>query len=233
MSFKRSLLPHFHYEGDELTSALISIGVRLSGQKSKRPVNIEDVLLSGSIEGVLQEDYRVLGLLVDWVEVHGRMINVDRLISIVEAYNNIKIKYFWKAVGESQKVDPRWKKTKNFKVEGRVDLLESGTDFLVKKNGEDERFKNTSLRVPKLTLRHRLEDIQTPVTLAKMNSFYRARLMISPSFKADVWAYLEFEPEISTSELARISYSSFATAWQTKKDFEIVNGILETKRGAA
>lgn len=222
MSFKRSIFPSRIYSGDELTSALISIGVRLAGEKLVPMPNIEDVLFSATIEAISIEDYRVLGFIVDWTEVHGRMINVDRMITIVSKSENTKVKCFWRAVGEWQSRDTRWKKVMKLAISGRIDLLEIGTDYLIEKNGEDERFSKTSLRVPNKTLRRRIEDIQAPAQLAKMHSCYRYRVIIGPSFRADIWAYLSADRKTSIAELARITYSSFATAWGARRDFDTI-----------
>jgi len=222
MSFKREIKPVNIYASEELNSALISIGIGITGNPSLNSFNIEDVLLSASIEGMVRGDYRVLGLLTDWIEMHGRLINVDRLSKIVSLQADEKVRRYWKAISQWQSKDVRFKKlSKNANVEGRSDLLGTGTDFLIQKHGEDPRFEGTVLRVPNLTLRHRLEDIQSADSLSRKNRFYRSRLMIGPSYRADVWAYLLKDRELSSSELARLTYSSFATAWGVKRDFEI------------
>ncbi len=222
MSFKREINPVCFYQNAELNSALISIGIRIAGQKSLTDFNIEDVLISASIEGICQEDYRVLGLMVDWIEIHGKLINVDRLAKIVSILNDEKVRRFWKAISQWQSKDIRFKKIgKVSKIRGSADLLDVGTDFLIRKNGEDERFKGSALRVPNLTLRHRLDDIHSPQTLSQINLFYRFRLMIGASYRADLWALLEKKPHLTPTELARLTYSSFATAWGVKRDFEI------------
>jgi hypothetical protein len=47
---------------------------------------------------------------------------------------------------------------------------------------------------------------------------------MGPTYRADVWVALEAAPRLSAAELARRAYTSFATAWQAKQDFEILDG---------
>jgi hypothetical protein len=51
-----------------------------------------------------------------------------------------------------------------------------------------------------------------------------AKIMIGPSYRADMWAELENEPDLSASELARRAYGSFATAWHVRRDFGFLAG---------
>jgi hypothetical protein len=46
--------------------------------------------------------------------------------------------------------------------------------------------------------------------------------MMGPSYRADMWAALESEPQLAVAELARRTYGSFATAWNVRKAFTIL-----------
>jgi hypothetical protein len=102
------------------------------------------------------------------------------------------------------------------------DLLHLGTEFQIKRHGADPRFKGSVLRVPANLLRDRLGDVLSPAELAKRHRAYHYRVMIGPSYRADMWAALEHNPELSTAELARRSYGSFATAWRVKREFALL-----------
>ena len=39
-----------------------------------------------------------------------------------------------------------------------------------------------------------------------------------------MWAALEADPNLAAAELARRPYGSFAPAWQTKHDFQVLAG---------
>jgi hypothetical protein len=43
-----------------------------------------------------------------------------------------------------------------------------------------------------------------------------------PTYRADTWAALDEEPELSPAALARRVYGSFATAWQVKHDRQLL-----------
>lgn len=85
-----------------------------------------------------------------------------------------------------------------------------------------ERCERTCLRVHGKILRNRPRDILSPAELAKRHLAYKYRIMIGPTYRADQWALLEKSKANSPSELARLSYSSFGSAWQTKRDFELL-----------
>jgi len=38
-----------------------------------------------------------------------------------------------------------------------------------------------------------------------------------------MWAQLENDPTLSPADLARRTYGSFATAWQVKRDWQLLN----------
>src|SRR5689334_5517821 len=82
MSFKRTHSPEEFATGNQLTADMVGIGMKFSGKPSHAP-NIEDTLIAASIEGV-NGDYRVMSLLVDWLDIHSPRINANRLIKIIE-----------------------------------------------------------------------------------------------------------------------------------------------------
>lgn len=54
--------------------------------------------------------------------------------------------------------------------------------------------------------------------------------MIGPTYRADMWAALEADPDLSAAELARRTYGSFATAWHVRRDFALVASSSTTSR---
>jgi hypothetical protein len=105
----------------------------------------------------------------------------------------------------------------------RIDIMRSGTDFQIKRKGEDPRFKGTCLRVSAGVFRDRNSDVMQPTELSRIHRTYRYRVLIGPTYRADTWSALESDPSVSVSELARRTYGSFATAWQIKHDFSILD----------
>lgn len=231
MSFKRSILPQALASGEQLTSDLIGIGVLLVGNSSKN-ANIENTLIAASIEG-LAGDGRVLSLLVDWIEIHFLRINADRLVQIIlqlAPEQPTLFSVFWAAIGQWLKTDIRFAKLKKLSPKKRFDFLGDRTDFLIKKNGEDERFANTVLRVPKKILRHRPSDILTPEELVKTHSAYKFRILMGPTYRSDMWALCYQKQNMSAAQLAKECYGSYPTAFMVKRDFRLLDKIKPQMR---
>lgn len=224
MSFKRLTSPRVAMEGETLTAALVGIGMALAADPLRNP-NIEDTLLAASIEGMEQDDRRVLALLMTWLEVHADWINADRLTALVTCHPGERVRAFWSAVARWLGKDRRFSRLAKAYSGPRLDLLTTDTDFHLQRSGEDPRFAGGPMRVPGEVLRNRKGDVLTPQELARRHDAYRRRILLGPSYRADMWAELDQDPRLSAAELARRSYGSFATAWHVKRDWEVLSGI--------
>ena len=215
---------------DELTANLVGIGMLVGGEGSAAP-NIEDTLLFASVEGMLRDDLRVLAVLVTWFGVHAARINADRLTRLVEMEGSARVHAFWDGLARWRASDRRFARLVHGEHHARVDLLRSGTAFQLARHGEDPRFAGSWLRVPANVLRDRPDDILSPAELAERHEAYRWRVIIGPTYRADMWAALQAVPCLNAADLARRAFGSFATAWQVKKDFGLVAGIWEADHG--
>lgn len=222
MAHKRILMPSEFATGSTLTADMVSLGMRFAASPSAEEPNIEDTIVAASLEGIIREDYRTLSLLVDWFAIHYERVNVDRLVKIIRLVENQRVKAFWAALAYWQKRDWRLLKLQRLYTQPRLDLVEEGVEFQIKRHGEDERFAGSVLRVPAKLLRHRLEDIFTPHELAKKHRAYYFRVMIGPGYRADMWALIERNPELTPAEIARRTYGSFPTAWEARRDWRIL-----------
>lgn len=222
MSFSRQIEPLTNFEGTQLDRAMAGIGMAFA-VRPHRHQPIEDVLLSASRLGIEQADYRVLSVLCKWLDVHAVRINVDRLTRLVDScVSDERTLAFWVAVGQWQAKDPRFKRLAKLRSSStRIDLFETGTDFQVSRRGEHPWFAETCLRVPAGTLRDRDSDVSTPEQLAKLHRGYRQRLIQGPSYRADMWAALEGNPSLGPAQLARLTYGSFASAWEVIRDWAL------------
>lgn len=209
--------------GEDLTRAMVGIGMVFAGEGARDP-NVEDTLVAASEEGMVRDDLRTLSVLVTWLEVHHAFVNVDRLTRLVRAQGPGRVTVFWCAVARWLGGDARWRRLAEGYAGPRVDLLSTGTDFLVRRRGEDPRFAEGPLRVPVSTLRSRHSDVLEPAVLARRHRAYRWRVVIGPTYRADMWAALEAEPSLSAAALARCAYGSFATAWRVRRDWHLVHG---------
>lgn len=221
MPFSRTIAPPVPPETEALTAAMVGIGMNFAAPAA-RDANIEDTLLFASIDGTEKGDLRVLAVLVTWFGVHASWVNADRLTKLVADTRAPRVRAFWSALARWQSKDRRFARLAKVYSGPRVDLLDTGTDFQVRRHGEDQRFLGGPLRVPANVLRDRQADVLSPAELAKRHKAFRRRIMIGPTYRADMWAELERDPALSAAELARRTYGSFATAWHVRRDFGLV-----------
>lgn len=226
MSYKRKIMPMSLIKSDALTSAMAGIGMNFAA-KADHDANIEDALYFASIEGMENDDLRTLAVLVAWLETHARWINADRLYRLIANHNSDRVRAFWSAVAKWQEKDRRFARMGNLYTSPRMDLLRTGNDFLIGRHGEDGRFWNSPLRAPANVLRSRSADVLSPEELAKRHRAYRFRVMMGPTYRADMWAAMEADPSISVAELARRTYGSFATASQVRRDWKLLHAEPE------
>ena len=221
MAHKRVVAPAELLRGDALTSAMVGIGMNFSAKAAVEP-NIEDTLVSACIEGMEGDDLRVLAVLATWLDVHHPWINADRLVRATQTLEPQRARAFWAAIGTWLEKDRRLARLTKLHRGKPIDLLRTGTAFQVRRHGEDPRFKDTPLRTPAGVLRDRPADVLTPEELAGRHLGYRHRVLIGPTYRADMWAALELDPTLAPAELARRTYGSFATAWQVKQDWQLL-----------
>jgi hypothetical protein len=221
MAHKRVIQPATLPTRGELTSAMTGIGMKFAAEPNYE-ANIEDTILHAAIEGLERDDFRVLALLVSWFGIHREYVNADRLTRIVASSDSIRVRAFFSGLARWQARDHRFVRMAKIHKGPRIDLLSTGTDFQIRRRGEDERFVGTPLRVPAETLRDRSSDVLPPEELARHHLAYRSRVIIGPAYRGDMWAELTRRPQISTAELARVTYGSFATAWRAKRDFAVL-----------
>jgi hypothetical protein len=221
MGFSRAYVRSVPLDGEALTSAMVGIGMNFAAGATPQP-NIEDTLLFASIEAMEHDDLRVLAILVTWFGVNAPWVNADRLIKLVSQHKSARVRALWSALARWQGRDRRFARLIKAHYGPALDLLAVGTDFQIRRRGEDLRFKGTALRVPADLLRDRAADVLTPAELAQRHRAYRYRIMMGPSYRADMWAALEAEPHLSTAKLARKTYGSFATAWNVRRSFAML-----------
>lgn len=228
MGFERNVWPAQTLSGSPLSAAMTGIGMNFAFE-AHHNVNIEDTLLFASIDGLEHDDLRVLSMLVTWLGIHSNWINADRLCRLVLKEISFRTRAFWAAFSIWMKADRRFFRLAGIHEGSRVDLLRVGTDFQIDRFGEDPRFRDGPLRVPANVLRHRPADVLEPEQLVRAHLPYRFRVILGPSYRADMWAALANDSTLSPAKLARRTYGSFATAWQVKRDWQIVTREHRTR----
>jgi hypothetical protein len=200
---------------------MVGIGMLFAERADPEP-NIENTLVSASLAGMEHDDLRTLAMLTTWMEVHQARVNVDRLVRAVGCVESKRVRAYWAAVGCWLAADRRYARLTKVYRGAKVELLRVGTTFQLERSGEDQRFAGGPLTVPAKVLRDRKHDVLSPAELAKQHRTYRWRVAMGPSYRADMWAAFEAAPDLSPSELARKTYGSFGTAWQVKRDWELL-----------
>lgn len=204
-----------------ITARMAGIGMNFAAEP-ERDADLESTLVYASQLGMDDGDLRVLSVLTTWLGVHHPHVNADRLVRLARAETSERVRAYWAAIALWLAKDRRLARLRSSYRGPRVDLLPVGTDFQMKRRGEDPRFLDSKLRVPSGTLRDRAEDVLPPETLARRHAGYRNRLLIGPTWRADVWTVLERTPKLSVAEVARRARCSFATAWQVCQDFKVL-----------
>ena len=176
-------------------------------------------MVAASIAGMEQDDLRVLALLTSWFDIHSVRVNADRLTRLV-ATQSPRVRAFWAALARWKRRDRRLARLARHRGR-RVDLLATGTDFQIARRAEDPRFEGTCLRIPAGILRDRPGDVIDSAALARHHRPYYWRLIIGPTYRADVWAALERTPTATAYALAAATDASYATASATRSDFMV------------
>jgi hypothetical protein len=207
-----------------LTARMVGIGMNFAAEP-ERDADLESTLVHASQLGMDDGDLRVLSVLTTWLGVHSAHVNADRLVRLATAETSERVRAYWAAIASWLAEDRRFARLTTAYDGPRVDLLPVGTDFQLKRRGEDPRFVGSKLKAPAGTLRDRADDVLKPEALARRHAGYRNRLLIGPTWRADVWTVLERAPELSVAEVARRASCSFATAWQVVQDFKLLRSV--------
>jgi hypothetical protein len=232
MAFSRATALSDRPDEATLTRDMVGIGMNFAAEANPSAL-IEETLVHASAIGMDDHDLRVLAVLTTWVGVHHTHINADRLVRCVSEHGSDRVDAYWAAVARSLSKDRRFARLAKLHAGHPVDLLPVGTDFQIARRGEDERFVGSALRVPAGTLRDREADVLSPEVLVRRHAGYRNRVLMGPTWRADVWTALEEEPDVSVAEAARRAGCSFATAWQVVQDFRLLHAALRDVDRAA
>ncbi len=221
MAFSRAASPEAMPTVADLTARMVGIGMNFAA-RAQPDADIESTLLHASVLGMDQGDLRVLSVLTTWLGVHHAHVNADRLVRLVGAHPSERVRAYWAAVAKWLEKDRRLARLAGASEGAPINLLPTGTAFQLQRRGEDERFTGSGLRVPKGTLRDRPGDVLSPEVLVRRHAGYRNRVLMGPSFRADVWTALEHAPGLSVADVARKAACSFATAWQAAQDYRLL-----------
>jgi len=221
MAYSRPIALDARPSAKALTARMSGIGLNFA-LDPELDADIELTLVHASEAGMEDGDLRVLAILTTWLGVHHRYVNVDRLLRAVADHDSGRVRAYWSAIASWLASDRRFARLFRLRKRTRVHVMASGSEFQLKRRGEDERFAGTALRVPAGVLRDRAADVLTPSKLAAMHRGYGNRVRMGATWRADVWTVLESQPRLSAAEAARAVRCSFAVAWEVVRDFTVL-----------
>jgi hypothetical protein len=224
MAFNRASTLGERPDDAALTRNMVGIGMNFAAEANPSPF-IEETLTHASELGMDEQDLRVLAVLTTWLGTHHRHINADRLVRCVSEHPSERVRAYWASIANWLEKDRRFARLEELHDGPPRDLLPVGTDFQIARRGEDDRFAGSALRVPAGTLRDRQADVLSPEVLVRRHAGYRHRVLMGPTWRADVWTVLDDDPDVSIAEAARRTGCSFATAWQVVRDFRLLRGV--------
>jgi hypothetical protein len=227
MAFKKSSAAP-RPDARALTARMVGIGMNFDAEADPH-ATIEDTLVHASEAGMVDDDLHVLSVLTTWVGAHHGHINADRLVRLV-AEQPERVHAYWSAVAQWLAKDRRFARLVSAYDGPSVTLLRVGNDFQIARRGEDERFTGTSLRAPAGTLRDRGADVLSPKELGSRHAGYRNRVLMGPTWRADVWSELIRNPTLTPAEAARQVGCAFSTAWQVVQDFTLFRQLATEPR---
>ena len=221
MAFSRATTPEPMPAQAELTARMVGVGMNFAA-KAEADAEIESTLLHASVIGMEDGDLRVLAVLTTWLGVHHKHVNADLLVRLVGVQPSARVRAYWSAIAMWLKKDRRLARLAGAHKGAPIELLPTGNELQVKRRGEDPRFSASKLRVPKGALPDRQEDVLPPEVMVRRHAGYRNRVLMGPTFRADVWTALEHAPDLPIADIARKASCSFATAWQAAQDYRLL-----------
>lgn len=174
---------------DALYSDLAEIGFRVTHgpvQKYEGVADIERTLIQACY--CIDEDGRLLGLLLSWLKVHGSHVFPDKFLREYEQAKKYLGETPWVgglcAYMDSIK-DHRFKKGIH---KSRVIHHLGNTDqsSLVALKGSEDCFESVNIIVPRSSIRIRERDILTPEELITLNRQYRNRYAFGANWRAEI-----------------------------------------------
>ena len=220
MAHSRAIAPALAPSTDALTADMVGIGMLVGGDGSRDP-NIEDTLLFASVDGMERGRPARAGGAGHLVRRplrarERRSAHPARGAAGVEAGPRL----LERAGALASRRPPL--RAAGAQLPGTAGRSADDRDRLPGRTARrGPALRRVELRAPANVLRDRPADVLTPAELAKRHSAYRWRLVIGPTYRADMWAALEREPGLSAAALARATYGSFASAWQARRDFAV------------
>jgi len=205
----------------KILQGLAGLGTTIEA-KPNYNADIEEAICH-ALEIGLQGDLRVLGIVLNWFQAHGQRLIPSKLTKHSIFKEDKRASMLVGALSLHFRSDSRFKKFQ-MSLPKRRTLLFKDTEYLVKKNGEDERFSQGKLVVPKGFIRDRPGDIMNEDFLIKHHQGFRLRKLFGSNAKVDaVSAVLNAKEGTSLNELAKLHKINYKTIWEANDAIATTN----------
>ena len=170
-----------------LTRRMAGIGMNWATE-ADTDAQIEETLVFASELGVEDNDFRVLAVLTTWLDVHHDRINADRLTRLVR-WTPVEA---CTCVLDGHRVLAASRSTFGQAPKASMSSHRSTCSQWVRNSklhaaARMRGFAGSVLRVPADMLRCRPADVVSPEALVRMHRGYRNRVLMGPTWRADVW----------------------------------------------
>ncbi len=227
-----------------LEARLFSIGFRigfegdaLSGTPKQwlALADIEQTLLEVTAQA--QKDYRLLSVLMTWIQIHGEQVIVEKLFKRAKKLDPLAGAYapeilngmaVWATVCKMEK----WKKCISGDPKHTYLIDEEITHSFEAYSGLKPEWLKYGVKVPEKMIRIRASDVLSPLELASTHHQYRNRLIYGASWRADIITAIQAGYR-SPTEIARSIGCSYEPAYRVLKDYSIAEQAMSVLPDAA
>jgi len=212
---------------DALYSDLVEIGFRVTHgpvEVRERTADIERTLIQACYH--IDEDGRLLGLLLSWLKIHGAHVFPDKFLREYEQAKKYLGETPWVsglcAYMDSIK-DPRFKKgIQKRKVPHHLGNTDQSS--LVALKGAEECFESVGIIVPRSSIRIREKDILSSEELIARNRQYRNRYAFGANWRAEIITAIQDGAE-TPAQVAKLLGIAKSRVGVVFKEFMQVRGV--------
>lgn len=178
---------------NDLYFRLQKIGFRVNStqKKSKEYVDIEKTIVDALYE--VDNDSRLLSLVLSWVEIHGPHLVADKLIKYYQQGIEYRGDYPWVIALAARMMDMKDHRFKKLLTPFKNEIWIGGMPqkTALKMDGAVDYLEALNIKIPKGHLRIRHEDILSKEQLIKMNPQYANRFRYGANWRSEIITVIE------------------------------------------
>ncbi len=210
----------------ELEEKLVYIGISLSIERiipKKIWVDIEQTLIDACYE--VESDSRLLGLLISWIDVHGRYLIADKFLKLYRLTSKFRGESPWFYALCAYGVENGILKLKKGikKQKGPVFFRNEKSKTLFEIKGPIPFLEKIGIMIPQGSIRVREKDVLPSEILLKTNKQFKNRLLFGANWRADIITAIEWGME-NPNRIAKLLGCSYEPANRVFREYKLVMG---------